>query len=120
MALTPSPAGLIIQRMADIYIVEFVQSSILDQVQVEKIRVELSDLVNKSGQPKMVVSFENVTGVSSAVLGILMSLNKAIGAKKGELRLAKVGPSIAPVFKITKLDKILKIYASYEDAIKKF
>jgi anti-anti-sigma factor len=120
MALEPTPAGLIIQRLADIHIVEFVSSVILDQVQVEKIRAELTAIVEKSGQPRMVISFENVHTISSAVLGILMSLNKAIAAKKGELRLAHVGGNIAPVFKITKLDKILKIYGSADDACKKF
>ena len=118
--MTATPAGLMIQRQGDIHIIEFMDTNVLDQVRIEQIRQELDQIVDRSGLPKMVVSFENVSHISSAVLGVLMSLDKKIRGKKGELRLAHISPSIRQVFTITKLDKVLKVYDTTDDAVVKF
>ena len=117
----PQPnRGLLIQKFGGVQIVEFLDSSILDQVNIERIHAELRDLVDKAGHPKIIISFENVKFISSAVLGMLMSLHKTIGKARGELRLAHIGPRIEEVFRLTKLDKIVKIYPTTDDALVKF
>lgn len=117
----PDPnAGLMVQKTGDVHIVEFLESSLLDQGNIEQIHAELRSLVEAAAVPKFVISFENVGFISSAVLGVLMSLNKKIQAAHGELRLANISPRILEVFKITRLDKIVKIYKTTDDALVKF
>ena len=115
-----SSGALIVQRMADIHIVEFIETNILDQLMIERIKEELLELADRSGHPKMVVSFDNVKHISSAMLGTLMALNKRIKAEKGELRLCGINNELMGVFKLTRLDKVLKIYKSVDEATKKF
>ena len=118
--MSRTPAGLMIQKMADIHIVEFMESSVLDQVRIEQIRNELDAIVDKAGVPKILLSFDGVAHISSALLGVLMSIDKKCKAKKGEIRLAHINDSIFTVFKMTKLDKVLKIYKNVEAAMGKF
>ena len=118
--MSRSQGGLVIQKFTDIHIIEFVENSVLDQVRIEQIRNELDQLVEKAGLPKIVISFEGVNHISSAVLGVLMSLDKKVKAKKGELRLSHISPSIRQVFTLTRLDKILKVFNTTDEAIAKF
>ncbi len=116
----PSQSALLLQRMGDVRIVEFTESAILDQSKIDRIHQELQSVVEASGVPKIILSFENVQHISSAMLGVLMSLNKQIKAKDGELRLACISSSIMEVFKLTRLDKLLRIYRSTDQAMVKF
>ncbi len=118
--MTRTNSGLMIQKFGDVYIIEFLDTSILDQIKVENIRTELDGIVEKAGVPKILLSFDHVTHISSAVLGVLMSLDKKAKAKKGEIRLSNINPTIRQVFSITKLDKILKIFPTSDEAMKKF
>jgi anti-sigma B factor antagonist len=117
----PENSGaLIVQRIGDVHLVEFVDTNILDQVLIERIKEELLDLVERCGLPKIVLSFDNVKHVSSAMLGAIMTLNKRIAAAKGELRLSGIHPQLMEVFRLTRLDKILKIYKTSDEALVKF
>lgn len=113
-------SGLMVQKTGDVHVVEFLDSSILDQANIERIHAELRGLVEKAGHPKFVISFENVSFISSAVLGVLLSLQKTIKKAGGELRLSHIGPKIGEVFRITNLDKVVKVYATTDEALVKF
>ena len=115
-----SSGSLMVQRMVDVHIVEFLETKILDQMMIDRIKNEILAMVEEAGHPKFLISFENVKYISSAVLGMLMTVNKHIAAKKGELRLAAIDQSLMEVFTLTRLDKILKIFKTSEDALRKF
>ncbi len=118
--MTRTPAGLTVEPINDVNVIGFVDANVLDQVRIEQIRGELDQIVEKSPRPKLVISFQGVAHISSAVLGVLMNLDKKVRARKGELRLACIGGNIRQVFSITKLDKILRIYESTDQATKEF
>ena len=115
-----STGALMVQRMVDVQVIEFLEARILDQLMIDKIKNEILAMVEEAGLPKFVISFENVKYISSAVLGMLMTVNKHVLAKKGELRLAAIDQSLMEVFTLTRLDKILKIYKTTDDAMRKF
>ena len=115
----PSSSTLLIQRMGDVRIVEFTDTAILDQGRIEQIHQELQAMT-QIGVPKLILSFENVQYISSAMLGVLMSTNKQAKAAGGELRLAAINTEIHEVFKLTRLDRMLKIYRSTDQAMVKF
>lgn len=117
---TSGQSALLIQRMEDVRIIEFTDTAILDQMRIERIQQELEQIVDAAGLPKIILSFENVQHISSAMLGTLMSLHRKIHAAGGELRLAAINKNIYEVFKLTRLDKMLKIYKSTDQAMVKF
>jgi anti-sigma B factor antagonist len=118
---TDHPSGPFVSRRAgDVSIVDFVDTSIIDSTKIEKIKTELESLADRMGHPKIVLSFDGVTHLASAMLGVLMSVNKKVTNMKGELRLTHLSPMIAEVVKITKLDKVLKIYPTTDKALEKF
>ena len=111
---------LMVQRMGEVHIVELLQPSILDQHLIQRIRDGIMEILTRSGTFKMVISFENVSHLASAMLGVLMELNNKVKEHKGEVRLCSLQPSIREVFKLTALDKVLKIFKSTDDAMVKF
>ena len=115
-----STGVLMVQRMVDVHVIEFLEARILDQLMIDRIKNEILGMVEEAGLPKFVISFENVKYISSAVLGMLMTVNKHVLAKHGELRLAAIDQSLMEVFTLTRLDKILKIYKTTDDAMRKF
>jgi anti-sigma B factor antagonist len=116
----PIDSPLLLQRMGDVIIIEFTDKAILDQSKIDRLHQEMQSVIEKSGLPKIILSFENVQNISSAMLGVLMSLNKQIKSMGGEMRLAAISNSIMEVFKLTRLDKLLKIYRSTDQAMVKF
>jgi len=54
------------------------------------------------------------------MLGTLITLHKKAKENKGELRLAHIAPQLEQVFKMTNLHKLLTIYKTTDDAVKKF
>ncbi len=110
----------VVQKAGDVHVIEFMADALLDQASIARMGDDLSELVRRSGHPKFVVSFSNVQTVSSAVLGVLIATHKQIKGLKGELRLAGVSDRIIEVFRLTRLDKMLKIYDTTGDALRKF
>lgn len=119
---TPTPASgvLMLQRFADVSIVEFMQSSLLDQGTIQKISDELLSVIERMGHPKLIINFENVSAVSSSMLGVLINAQKKARAGGGEVRLSKLPKSISELFRITRLDKMFKIYEHPDKAMVNF
>jgi anti-anti-sigma factor len=120
MAQPPSSGVLMLQRFADVYIVEFMQSSLLDQATIQKISDELNSVVERMGHPKLIISFENVIHVSSSMLGVLINVQKKAKGGGGEVRLAKLPPTITELFKVTNLNKMFAIFDNADKAMVKF
>jgi anti-sigma B factor antagonist len=105
-------------QMGDVGVVNFLTSQVLDELNVQQLGQELSELVEKEYMTKMVINFGKIKFLSSAVLGKLISLNKKITAQKGRLAFCEINADIRQVFKITRLDKLIPIYDTEEEAIK--
>lgn len=59
---------------------------------------------------EVVLDFAGVQFVGSEELGALVALNRKVRGAGGKLRLVNVGPPIAGVFAITRLDTILDVH----------
>jgi anti-sigma B factor antagonist len=58
----------------------------------------------------LLLDFEEVSYLSSAVLNELLRINKAIQESQGNLRLCGISPTIKEIFTITNLDQIFNIH----------
>jgi len=115
-----SSSKLISHVHQGVTVVHFTDAKVIDQRNINLIGTELTDLVEKGGVRKMLVNMDNVQYLSSAVLGKLISLHKALRMNQGVLKLCSIAPPIYEVFEITRLDKIFDIYRSEAEALDAF
>lgn len=103
-----------------IRIVEFTNNKILDEANIAEIGATLNALIDENDQPKLLLDFTSVDHLSSAALGMLINANNRIKQRNGQLRLANIKPQIFEVFRITKLDRLFRIYPSRAEALASF
>ncbi len=114
---TDQDALLRIVKQNDVAVVKFATSRILDQSNVQQLGDEFDDLVEKHNLKKIVVNFENVGYMSSAVMGKLVSLLKKVQGSGGQLRLCNIEESIYEIFEIMRFDKMFKISKTEDEAV---
>lgn len=110
--------SLMVNRQGDVIVASFLHSKLLDETNIHAIGAELLALVDQNKGLKLIIDFNTVTYLSSAVLGKLMAIHKGISATKGILVLCGISPNILEVFKITKLDKLFSIEADVKNSLK--
>jgi anti-sigma B factor antagonist len=68
----------------------------------------------------MILNFEAVRFMSSAMLGKLVALNKLCKGYKVALKLSNITPEIMQIFKLTALNKVFDIYDDEAAALASF
>ena len=111
---------LLVESRGPVSVVSFLQFSVLDRGQIDKIGTELVALVEDKGRKNVLINFEGVDYLSSTMLGKLVVLHKRLAQKKGKLKLCCIKPSIREVFEITHLDRVFDIYADEREALEAF
>ena len=101
-------------------VVRFTDRKILEELSIEEIGEELSQLVEGAPAIKLLLSFESVEHLSSAALGMLIKLNKEVSEQGGQLKLSDIAPHIYEVFKITRLYRLFDIDGTAEQALSRF
>ena len=101
-------------------VVEFADRKILEELSIQEIGDELDQLVE--GQPgiRLLLNFRNVDHLSSAALGMLITLNKKIKEHNGALKLSDINKQIFEVFKITRLNRVFEIHDTADQAMAGF
>lgn len=103
-------AHLEVSREGDVSVVRFADRKILEEVPIAEIGDRLNSLAEGEPGIKLLLDFANVEHLSSAVLSMLINLNKRVDESGGKLKLANIKPQIYEVFKITRLNTVLDIY----------
>ncbi|MEO1525964.1 MAG: STAS domain-containing protein [Planctomycetota bacterium] len=104
----------------DVLIVGFMDSKILDSQRIEQVGKELQDVVPKAVDKKLLLNFNGVSFMSSAMITKLVMLNKGCKAQGVALKFCEVSPNVLEVFKITKLNKLFDIQTTEEEAVTSF
>jgi anti-sigma B factor antagonist len=115
--ITP-PIAVTLEK--DIRVIEFTNSRILDEANINEIGQTLGSLIEERNNPKLLLDFGSVDHLSSAALGMLINANNKIKLKNGQLRLANIKPQILEVFAITKLNKLFRILPNRAEALASF
>jgi len=103
-------AHLEVGREGDVSVVRFADRKILEEVPIAEIGERLNALADAEPGIKLLLDFSNVEHLSSAVLSMLINLNKRVTEQGGKLKLANIKPQIFEVFKITRLNTVFDIY----------
>ncbi|MFM7808644.1 MAG: STAS domain-containing protein [Planctomycetota bacterium] len=96
--------------------VSFTERKIIDEVVIHQIGQEILKLVDAEATPKVVLDFAGVEHLSSAALGVLISVHNRVKSRSGQLRLCANAKPIFEVFRITKLDKLFQVHETADAA----
>ena len=110
---------LVSQHKDDVLIVQFTSQKILSDVLIAQIGRELLELADEANG-KMVLDFQGVTFMSSAMIGKIVLLSKKCAGNKTVVKLCQIAPSIKEVFEITRLNRMFHIYDTEADALAAF
>jgi len=102
---------------ADISVVYFSVPKILEDARIQQIGEELSEAAAEAVNGKLVLNFDNVKFMSSAMIGKIILVSKKCKAAKVDLKLCNISGDVMEVFKLMRLNKILNIYKTEEKAI---
>ena len=105
-----------VREVEGVSVVEFADRKILDELCILEIQEELEKLVEAQSGGRLLLSFRNVEHLSSAALGMLITLKNKVEEKEGKLKLSEINPQIFEVFKITRLNKMFDIHPSADQA----
>ena len=115
--MTEKQSHLTITENGEVRVVEFADRKILEELSISEIGDELGRLVDDVPGIKLLLSFANVEHMSSAALGMLITLNKKVADASGVLKLSDIAPQIYEVFKITRLNKRVTIHGTQQEAL---
>ena len=109
-----------VTEVGEVTVVRFRDQRITEDCDLEKLGEELFQLVEGERRTKLVVSLASVDLLTSAALGTLITLRKKAAAQGGGLKLSDMGPEIANVFSVTRLDSLFDIEADVAHAVAGF
>lgn len=101
-------------------IVELLERRLIDANQIERIGRQIIELVSGAESPRVVISFAKVEYLSSTMLNALIAIEKTIKKKNGQLRLSNLHADLQKVFTIMKLNKVMNIYETADEAVASF
>ena len=110
-------SALLVQHVGSIRVIDFTDETLIDQAAIAQIGRELEELAAQMDDPRLIINFATVKHISSAMLGVLVSLHKKITARQGHLALAAIRPEVMEVFTMTGLDALLIIYRNTDEAL---
>jgi anti-sigma B factor antagonist len=114
-------AHLRLQDLGEVLVVYFQEGTLTDGNVIEKIGHEFNDVaLEASGNRKLLINFQGVKFMSSAMLGKLLPLHKKCKNDKIVLKFCNISPNLLEVFKITNLTKLFDISNSEADAVASF
>ena len=118
--MSEADVKLTITRKNGVCVVEFEDRKILEEMTINQIQEQLTDLIIAEEHPRILLNFRKVEHLSSAALGVLITIGKQVAERHGKLVLANIHPQIFEVFKITRLNKLFNIRGTTDEAIREF
>jgi len=87
---------------------------------IEKVGAELLELVENYECTKVLLTFEGVRLISSAMLAQVLKLHKRLAKKKGRVRVCGLNPTIREVLRASQIDRLLEVYDDTKAALTTF
>lgn len=88
-----------------------------DVASINALDVDIQAQLDRHPRISLLIDLSQVTAMSSQMLGKLVAYHKVIKKGKGRFVVAGSGPAIAPLFKVTKLNKVLDLQADAQKVI---
>jgi len=108
-----------VQHIDNTTVITFTNEKILEEADIIAIEHSIMPIVEEITPLNVVLNFEKVKFLSSAVLGLLIRISKKIYERGGNLRLCSINSKIFEIFKITRLNRIFDIEHDVAGALQK-
>ena len=109
---------LIVQRYDNIVLAKVAKERLLEPLVIAALADDLNAEVQRSLQRmSLVIDLADVGYLSSAMIGKLVAVNKAVRAIKGRMAIAGLKPALLQMFKVTGLDKLFEFSPEAEQVI---
>ncbi len=100
-----------------IHLITFSRGDVLDAYYIEQLGDDLMAFARTVETPRLVIEMDKVNHLSSAALGMLITLKSTVEGRGGKICLANLKDELWQIFKLTKLHKVIKIHDSTEEAV---
>jgi anti-anti-sigma factor len=101
---------VIFNQQGQIHIGTVCASQVLKSINIAEFGNEVVEYVKSNPGLNLLLNFESVDYLSSAVLTELLRVNQAVEQSRGRLRLCAISPTIKEIFAITRLDSVFSIH----------
>jgi len=88
----------------------------LDVSSAPTLQAALQQLMD-DGKRLVVLDLEAVPFMDSSGLGVLVAAHRRLTAAGGQIALASAAPALKTVFKLTRTDRLFKLYDAVSDAV---
>lgn len=107
-----------VAEAGDYTVIEFHTESLMNPNELERVAAAMYRLVDEERRHRLLLDFTRVKYLTSQAIGIVLTMNKKLMKVKGsKFVLCGVGQALMQLLKITRLDKILTIKASQQEAL---
>lgn len=89
-------------------------SGILDGINANELRREISDIV-ENGANIVLVDFQDITFMNSTGLGALVSTLRTVRSAGGELFICSLNEQVKMIFTLTKMDRVFKMFPDRDE-----
>jgi anti-sigma B factor antagonist len=104
----------------DVLVVYITASKILENAKIQQIGQELTQLAEQNPGGKVVLNFQEVKFMSSAMINNIVNFHRKCGKSDIKLKLCDISKDVMEVFNLMKLHKLLDIQKNEEKAIASF
>jgi anti-anti-sigma factor len=106
-----------IRTIADVTLVLFRESAIIEAALVERLGAELYRLVDQQHCRKLILDFTKVRFLASGAVGVVIALQKRMAAAKGRLVICGLRQELKRVFQLLKVEKLFSFCADEAQAL---
>ena len=117
MTAQHTATDMTVRHVGAITIVDLLDRRLIDTARIESLGARITDLINNANAVKLIINFDKVEYLSSTMLNVLIALETAVKRKKGKLALAHLDPELQKVFTLMKLNKVMTICKTVDDAM---
>lgn len=107
-----------LHNVGGILVAEFWESLRLDPAPVQELRSHYEAHLKAQGRPDVVIDLSGVGFAGSAALGNFVALQRVVRSKGGRILFCEVDPTVAEVFRASKLDSLFEFVPSRPDALR--
>lgn len=111
------PPLLQVEQVGDATVVRFTRRTILDGDTIEAVGAQLQAVAAGGDCRKLVVNFDRVESLTSAMLGKLVAAQRKLEAHGGRVAFCKVQPFLLQIFNLVRLPDLVPICADEQEAI---
>jgi anti-sigma B factor antagonist len=106
-------------KIDNVYVL-IVKGNLVQKDDTDKLQDRLLNMMESGKAMHIVIDLKHVSIISSLGIGGVIRALRTVREKDGEMKLSSVNASVKKVFDITKLNELIEIHNTSDEAVKSF